>query len=156
MENQEKKNENYFFVLQKETWRRNINIWSIFRLQILEKAPENATYMSPMIQKDVLHILATKVRNKIREEVGDARFCVLVDEANDASNKEQIAIVLRFVDIYGNLQERFFEIVHVKDTSALTLKRKYQKFSLGTICTSEIYEDRDMMVPAICAVPGMG
>jgi hypothetical protein len=33
-----------------------------------------------------------------------------------------MAIVLRFVDIYGFIQERIFDIVQVKDTSALTLR----------------------------------
>ncbi|XP_059458426.1 uncharacterized protein LOC132188028 [Corylus avellana] len=33
-----------------------------------------------------------------------------------------MTIVLRFVDKYGFIQERSFDIVHVKDTSALTLK----------------------------------
>ena len=84
---------------------------------VLEKAPGNAKYTSPMIQKDILHILATKVREKICEEVGNAKFCILVDEAKDASNKEQMTIVLRFVDVQGFLQERFFEILHVKDTT---------------------------------------
>ena len=99
---------------------------------VLEKAPGNAKYTSPMIQKDILHILATKVREKIREEVGNAKFCILVDEAKDASNKEQMAIVLRFVDVQGFLQERFFEIVHVKDTTSLTLKKKNIKSSYST------------------------
>ena len=94
---------------------------------VLEKAPGNAKYTSPMIQKDILHILATKVREKIRKEVGNAKFCILVDEAKDVSNKEQMAIVLRFVDVQGFLQERFFEIVHVKDTTSLTLKKKISK-----------------------------
>ena len=31
---------------------------------VLEKAPGIAKYTSPMIQKDILHILATKVREK--------------------------------------------------------------------------------------------
>jgi hypothetical protein len=35
-----------------------------------------------------------------------------------------MAIVLRFVDKYGFIQERFFDLVHVKDTSALTLENK--------------------------------
>ncbi|XP_038681328.1 zinc finger MYM-type protein 1-like [Tripterygium wilfordii] len=91
---------------------------------VLEKAPGNAKYTSHLIQKDILHILSTKVRNKIREEVGNARFCILVDEAKDVSNREQMAIILRFVDIHGYLQERFFEIVHVEDTCALTLKNQ--------------------------------
>ena len=94
---------------------------------VLEKASGNAKYTSPMIQKDILHILATKVREKICEEIGNAKFCILVDEAKDASNKEHMAIVLRFVNVQGLLQERFFEIVHVKDTTSLTLKKKISK-----------------------------
>jgi len=43
------------------------------------------------------------MRKKICEEVRDAKFCILVDEAKDTSNKEQMAIVLRFVDIQGFL-----------------------------------------------------
>jgi hypothetical protein len=39
-----------------------------------------------------------KVRKKICE-VRDKKFCILVDEAKNASNKEQMTIVLRFVDI---------------------------------------------------------
>jgi hypothetical protein len=35
-----------------------------------------------------------------------------------------MTIVLRFVEKDGFTQERFFDIVHVKDTSALTLKSK--------------------------------
>jgi ribosome biogenesis protein Nip4 len=33
-------------------------------------------------------------------------------------------IILRFVDKYGFIQERFFDIVQVKDTLALTLNDK--------------------------------
>ncbi|XP_057515035.1 uncharacterized protein LOC130796692 [Actinidia eriantha] len=91
---------------------------------VLEKAPKNAKYTSPMIQKEILHILANKVRNIIREEIGNAKFCILVDEAKDVANREQMAIVLRFVDVHGFLKERFFEIVHVTDTTAFTLKKE--------------------------------
>jgi hypothetical protein len=68
--------------------------------------------------------LAKRVRDVIREEIGDSKFCIIVDEARDESMREQIAIVLRFVDKDGFIQERFFDIVQVKDTSALTLKDK--------------------------------
>ena len=90
----------------------------------LEKAPKNAKYTSPTFQKEILHILANEVRKKICEEVRDAKFCILVDEAKDASNKEQMSNVLRFVSIQGFLRERFFGIVHVSDTT-LTLKKNY-------------------------------
>ncbi|KAK1358590.1 putative transcription factor and/or regulators TTF-type(Zn) family [Heracleum sosnowskyi] len=91
---------------------------------VLENAPKNATYTSPKVQKDILHIFASKVRNKIRNEIGDSNFCILVDEALDASQKEQIAIVLQFVDVYGVIRERFFDIVNVLDTTSLTLKKE--------------------------------
>jgi hypothetical protein len=90
---------------------------------ILENAPGNAKYTSPDIQKEILNILATRVRNKIREEIGDAKFCILVDEALDESNREQMAVVLRFVNRDVFVQERFFDVVGVDETSAKTLKK---------------------------------
>lgn len=44
------------------------------------------------------------------------------EEARDESKKEKMSFVLRFVDKYGLVRERFFGLVHVKDTAALTLK----------------------------------
>ncbi|XP_060965214.1 uncharacterized protein LOC133034190 [Cannabis sativa] len=84
--------------------------------EVLDKAPRNATYTSPTTQKQVLHVLGNKVRNAIREEIGDANFSIIVDEARDESKKEQMSIVLRFVDKDGCVQERFFGLIHVKDT----------------------------------------
>jgi len=75
--------------------RLNVDIDDV----VLEKALKNAKYTSPTIQKDILHILANKVKKKICEELKDAKFCIFVDEAKDASNKEQMAIVFRFIDI---------------------------------------------------------
>ena len=45
---------------------------------VLENAPGNAKYTSPTIQKEILHILASNVRNAIREEIGDANFAFLL------------------------------------------------------------------------------
>jgi hypothetical protein len=91
---------------------------------VLTNAPRNAKYTSPQIQEEILHIFATKVRDVIRKEIGDAKFFILVDEAQDESKREQMAIILRFVDKDSFIRERFFYIVHVKDTTALTLKKK--------------------------------
>ncbi|XP_060200536.1 uncharacterized protein LOC132628788 [Lycium barbarum] len=46
-----------------------------------------------------------------------------VDESFDVSRKEQMAIVLRYIDRNGFVMERLLDIVHVQDTSALSLKR---------------------------------
>nr|XP_004305536.2 PREDICTED: zinc finger MYM-type protein 1-like [Fragaria vesca subsp. vesca] len=94
---------------------------------VLENAPGNAKYTSPPVQKELLNILGNRVRQMIREEVGDAKFCILVDEAVDAAGKEQMSIVLRFVDRYGFIRERFFKIVSVPNTTSLTLKLEIVK-----------------------------
>ena len=62
------------------------------------------------------------MKKAIREEIGDAKFCLIVDEDRDESMKEQMAIVIRFVDKDGFVRERFFGVVHVLDTMALTQK----------------------------------
>ena len=64
-------------------------------LAIRGNAPRNATYTSPLIQKQALHLLANSVRNQIRKEIGNAKFCILVDEARDSSTEEQKGIIIR-------------------------------------------------------------
>jgi hypothetical protein len=69
-----------------------------------------------------LHVIASKVQYKIHKDIGDSKFCIIVDDTRDEFKREQIAIVLRFVNKDGFIQEHFFDLVHVKDTSALILK----------------------------------
>jgi hypothetical protein len=60
---------------------------------VLTNAPQNAKYRSPHIQKEILHIFAIKVRDVIRKEIGDAKFCILIDAACDESKREKMAII---------------------------------------------------------------
>jgi len=89
---------------------------------VLQNAPKNAKYTSPDVQKEILNIYARKVQISIREEIGNSKFCIMVDESRDESKKEQMAIVVRFVNKGGIIKERFLDLIHVKDTAALTLK----------------------------------
>jgi hypothetical protein len=89
---------------------------------VLENAPQCAKYTAPDIQKEVLSIFALKVKKHIHEEISDAKFSIIADETCDVSKRKQMAIVLRFVDIEGILRERFFDLVHVKNTKTLTMK----------------------------------
>ncbi|XP_029147057.1 uncharacterized protein [Arachis hypogaea] len=82
---------------------------------VLENTLRFAKYTSSDVQKEILHVLATMVRNSIRKDIGDAKFCIIIDEARDESKKEQMAIVLRFVDVDGFVRERFFDLVHGYD-----------------------------------------
>lgn len=86
------------------------------------------------------------MKKHIRVEIGDSKFCISVDEAHDESKKEQMYLILRFVDKYGFIQERFFSLARVNDTTSLTLKQKvYDILSLHNIDVSNI-RAKGMMV----------
>ncbi|PWA51292.1 zinc finger MYM-type protein 1 [Artemisia annua] len=50
---------------------------------VLENAPGNEKYTSPDVQKEVLKLFGEKVRKKIVENIGNSKFCIMVDEASD-------------------------------------------------------------------------
>jgi hypothetical protein len=118
-ESSNSKNKRNFIELIKLLATYNDDVFGL----VLENAPKNAKYTSPKIKKEIMHIIANKVRDVIRKEIGDAKFCILIDEARDESKMEQMTIILRFVDKDGFIQERFFHVVHVNDTTASTLKK---------------------------------
>ncbi|KAG5087926.1 hypothetical protein JHK86_000538 [Glycine max] len=89
---------------------------------MLENAPENHQLIAPKIQKDIVNAAALETTNAIITDLGDELFAIIVDEARDISNKEQMAIALRYVNKKESIVERFFGMVHVKDTTALSLK----------------------------------
>ncbi|XP_022041228.1 zinc finger MYM-type protein 1-like [Helianthus annuus] len=89
---------------------------------ILDNATANNQMTSPKIQADIKHCYAQEVIKQILEELGDDVFSLLVDESCDVSKKEQMTVVIRFVDKVGIVKERFIGLVHVKETSAITLK----------------------------------
>jgi len=91
---------------------------------VLGNASQNAKCTSHQIQKEILHIFVRNVQSSIRHEIGDARFYLIVDEARDESRREQISLVIRFVDRSRFIRERFLDIVHVKDTTVSTLKEE--------------------------------
>ncbi|KAL1289943.1 hypothetical protein AAHE18_20G094200 [Arachis hypogaea] len=76
--------------------------------------------LAPRLHRAVL----VQLPSNVHEEIGDAKFCIIVDEARDESKKEQMAIVLRFVTLDDFVKERFFYLVHVTDTCATTLKKE--------------------------------
>ncbi|XP_060181359.1 uncharacterized protein LOC132610969 [Lycium barbarum] len=89
---------------------------------LLEKSPKNNTTTSPDIQKDIVNSCAKETVNAIIEDLNGDYFGILVDESKDVSHKEQMALVLRYVNKEGKVIERFLGLVHVKDTSAKSLK----------------------------------
>ncbi|KAK9689031.1 hypothetical protein RND81_09G030000 [Saponaria officinalis] len=68
---------------------------------VLENALGNASYTSHQIQQEILSIYSGRIRDVIRNEIGDQKYCIIVDETKD---------------------KRLFDLIHVKETNALYLK----------------------------------
>ena len=69
-----------------------------------------------------MNAAAYKTTNAIIEDLDSGFFSILVDESRDISIKEQMVVVLRYVDKKRIVTERFLGIVPVANTSALSLK----------------------------------
>ncbi|KAM3375091.1 zinc finger MYM-type protein 1-like [Capsicum galapagoense] len=74
------------------------------------------------VQKDIVNSCAKETLKAIVEDLNGDYFGILVDESKDVSHKEQMTLVLRYVNKEGKLIERFLGVVHVKDTFARSLK----------------------------------
>ena len=98
-ESHDSSNRGNFIEVVKFMGRCNIDIDNV----VLDNALGNAKYIASSIQKEILHIFANKVRKLIREEIGNSKYCILVDEAN----KEQMAIILRYIDCMDLLENDF-------------------------------------------------
>ena len=78
-----------------------MTFWNEKVAETKEKAPKNATYTSPKIQEEILHVYLAKVEKAIWEEISNAKFCIMVDKARDDSMKEKMAMIFRYVDTEG-------------------------------------------------------
>ena len=65
---------------------------------MVEDSSRNSTYMSGEIQNEILEILAEQIVQQILAELGDRCYTVLFDETTDISKKEQMSIVIRYID----------------------------------------------------------
>ncbi|XP_042460356.1 uncharacterized protein LOC122043852 [Zingiber officinale] len=82
---------------------------------VLENAPKNAQYIVPGIHKEILHIMANRVRKMVREEVSDKCF------------------------------QRFFAIKSVSDTTSLNLKKEISNVLVHHDLQVKKSEAKDMM-----------
>ena len=65
---------------------------------VLKNAPNNLKLISPDIQYDIINASTSETTKAIIDDLRDGFFFILVDESRDMSNKEQMAVVLRYVN----------------------------------------------------------
>jgi hypothetical protein len=69
-----------------------------------------------------MHLLSNQVRSKICNSVRGAKmYAIIVDESQDISRHEQVAIVLRFVDDKFNIVESFLGFYPTDQTDGESL-----------------------------------
>ncbi|CAL9007228.1 unnamed protein product [Prunus brigantina] len=95
---------------------------------VMENAPENLKLLALCIQKEIMNSCALETLDAIMDGLKDRFFSILVDEAHDVSMKEQMAMVLRYVDDKRHVIERFVGIQHVTNTTSSSLKDAIDTF----------------------------
>ena len=87
-------------------------------------APRNATYRSKTIQNKIVKICGQQIQRKLVAEINNSGnspfYSVLADEATDCGKKEQMPIVIRYVDSKNEINERFIKFVNC-DTGMMGL-----------------------------------
>lgn len=88
--------------------------------QQLTNNPRNAVYTSPDVQNTLLNVMGERVRKRISAAVIKAKFfSILADETKDLSKKEQISVVVRYVESDTcKIYERFLTFVHAETLDA--------------------------------------
>lgn len=82
----------------------------------LTTAPRNATYTSNTTQNNLISIVGKWIQDKILKEIqeGSKVFSVIADEARDCSNKEQMPLIIRYVDRNSTIIECFICFIECK------------------------------------------
>lgn len=70
------------------------------------------------------------LRRNSHEVKNSTFFAVLIDVTTDISKKEQVSVVLRFVNAEGVVEERFVQFVETEDTSGAGLAKIIE----GVLC----------------------
>lgn len=121
---------------QFETAENQGNFRSIMRLAChhspklevaIDAMPRNATYLSPMVQNEIIDTCGEIVQKTVVEKVKKASiFSILADETSDVSQVEQLSISVRYVDeSEGNpkvrVREDFLGFLPVHDLTGQAL-----------------------------------
>ncbi|KAH7679406.1 Ribonuclease H-like protein [Dioscorea alata] len=74
------------------------------------------------VLKELVRAYVEETMRAIIDEIRDSHFFILLDESCDKSIKEQMVVIVMFVNEQGQVIERFLAVEHVVDTLASSLK----------------------------------
>ena len=89
-------------------------------LSMLDKKTDK--YTSPIIQNEMLKIMGLQVLREIASSIQKAKyFSLMADEVTDVSNREQVAICIRWVDIDFQPHEEFIGLYKANTIAAVEI-----------------------------------
>lgn len=98
----------------------------------LKHAKKNATYLSPDIQNELIHLAGLEVREAILDSAKSAQwFSILADECTDVATHEQMSMCIRFVDEESSqpiVREEFLGFVQMDKTDAASITEAIVEF----------------------------
>lgn len=90
-----------------------------------ETARRNALYTSKTVQNEIIDIFGTFVQQEIVQDIGEGCYSINADEVQDSSNKEQLALCVRYTDRQRKIAEKLLQFVDVTaDTSGENLAKE--------------------------------
>ena len=96
-------------------------------IQHLKGASENCNYTSKRVQNEILLDIGTLIKNKISEKVKKSPcWVIMADETTDLSNREQMAIVIRYLSFNG-----INHFIHEEPIRLVDLFNEFNSFDEG-------------------------
>ena len=82
----------------------------------LKTSSRNAKYTSAPIQNEVIDACGKVITQKLAMRIKESGFFpVIADEATDISNKQQLVLVIRYLDLSNDIREDFMKSIHCED-----------------------------------------
>ncbi|CAF1268253.1 unnamed protein product [Rotaria sordida] len=150
-EYEESSNRGNFVEILKWSYSTDLVVKSIF-----DDSASNATYLSPYIQNELLHLMADQMRYYISEKLKNKFFALLADESRDCARHEQMSIVLRVLDNekmklgnYG-IEEYFLGLIPLHSFDAVSLANAIvdllKKYNIDlTLCIAMCFDGASVM-----------
>ncbi|KAG8234734.1 hypothetical protein J437_LFUL000969 [Ladona fulva] len=125
-------------------------------VQHAEQNPGSVSYLSPEIQNEFIHILASTVESKLLSDIRKNKYyAILLDSTPDLGHREQLSQVIRFVDVdfqtkNVTIKESFLGYIEIHSKDAANLEKviverlKSDEIPLAD-CRAQCYDNAAVM-----------
>ena len=135
------------------------NFWQLLQLRkedvlLLESWLHRSQewFTSPIIQNEVLEIVALTVLWKVVRKFSGQYFTIMVDKTTDITNTEQMVFCIWYVDHDLATHEQFIGMHSLDSTTSESITPTIEDILLSCLCNWLIAVANATMAPALCLV----